>query len=198
MDEQTRPDYMVNDPDAELLHKALDGDCEAYGRVVRRLQTRVYHFILRHIDSTDDAQDLTQETFLEAYRNLSRFQGHSLFSTWILGIAHNMSRNFRGRAPHYKYNIVDDSALEKSHKEGEDPQSLISESARIQALKQAMGALPDDQREALTLVSLEELSYEEAAQVAGISLSALKTRVFRARRRLRDLLKSSGELELFE
>ncbi|MEG3638858.1 RNA polymerase sigma factor [Magnetococcus sp. PR-3] len=190
--------FMPNDPDADHLKLALNGQPEAYALVVRRLQARVYHFILRHIHSTEDAEDLTQETFLEAYRNLARFQGHSLFSTWVLGIAHNMARNFRGRAPHYKYDITDDSILDRTSDQRPNPQDYAGEAERMKALKQAMNALPNEQREALTLISLEELSYEEAATVAGITLSALKTRVFRARRHLRDLLKHDGMLDLFD
>ncbi|ABK45857.1 RNA polymerase, sigma subunit, ECF family [Magnetococcus marinus MC-1] len=191
-------EFMPNDPDAAHLKQALNGHPEAYALVVRRLQVRVYHFVLRHIHSPEDAEDLTQETFLEAYRNLSRFQGNSLFSTWLLGIAHNMARNFRGRAPHYRYDITDDSVLEYTSDDRPTPHDYADEADRMKLLKRAMEQLPEEQREALTLISLEELSYEEAAVVADISLSALKTRVFRARKHLRELLHKGGVLDQFE
>ncbi|OSM01691.1 putative ECF subfamily RNA polymerase sigma-24 factor [Magnetofaba australis IT-1] len=166
--------------------------------MARRLHLRVYRFILRQIPLAEDAEELTQETFLEAHRKLRAFQGQSLFSTWLLGIANNLARNFRSRAPQFRYQMVDDEALRHHASNEPDPETIAASDARMAALQHALSQLPEELYQPLALISLEGLGYEEAAQICDLSLSALKTRIFRARKKLRALLTEQNQMSLFQ
>ncbi len=165
----------------------------AFGTLVGRLQGRVYGFILRHVKNPSDAEDLTQDTLLEAHRKLSNFQGNSKFSTWVLGIALNISRNYRRRTPHYRYKHVGDDEIPDIQDQRADPYREAETQEFAQSLQEAINTLPDDVREALVLVSLEGMGYQEAADLADIPTGTMKTRVFRARKMLREQFKKQGK-----
>jgi len=184
--------YRQDDPDAWDVARAVVGDAQAFTDLVERLELRVYRFILRQVSAVTEAEDLTQDTFLEVYRNLHRFRGASKFSTWVMGIALNISRNYRSRAPERRYRFQSDEVLERRADAAATPgqRAEVNEAAR--AVQQGLADLPDDLREALVLVSIEGMSYEQAAEVAGIPVGTAKNRVFRARRLLRDMLRDRG------
>lgn len=135
---------------------------------------------------------MTQDTFLEVYRNLHRFQGASKFSTWVMGIALNISRNYRSRAPERRYQFQSDEVLERYSDSGPTPHAQAHINEAVQAVQQGLDELPGDLREALVLVAMEGMSYEQAAEVAGVPVGTAKNRVFRARRMLRDMLRETG------
>jgi RNA polymerase sigma-70 factor, ECF subfamily len=177
------------DPDLADVHAAQKGDSAAFAALLDRLQLRVFRFILRQAASNQDAEDLTQETFLEAYRRLSTFQETARFSTWVMGIAQNLVRNYRNRSPQFRYQTVpSDSLLSLSH-EGENPEELLGQRNRIQKLQQGIEQnLTPELQEALTLVTLEGMDYQEVALLLSIPVGTVKTRVFRARKALREHL----------
>lgn len=192
------PGPAPDDPDAEAVAAAMAGDTQALSHLMEKLHLRVFRFILRQVSREEDAEDLTQETFLQTHRNLARFRGASRFSTWVMGIAQNLVRNQRSRSPDIRFPPAPEHALETLEDQHGDPHAAAQFRARMERLHQAMVRhLSDDLREALILVSLEEMPYDQAAQVLDIPLGTLKTRVFRARRRLLEGLERSGELELF-
>jgi RNA polymerase sigma-70 factor (ECF subfamily) len=189
----------AQDPDAAAVAAAQAGDGQAFAHLIEKLHVRVYRYILRQAPTVQDAEDLTQETFLEAHRNLKLFRGASRFSTWVMGIAHNLVRNRRRRSLGRLAVETPLDHLENLADDRPGPHADIQMHARLKALRRGMETfLTPDLRDALALVSLEELSYEEAAMVLDIPLGTLKTRVFRARQRLLDGLRNSGEWELFE
>ncbi len=189
------PVFQRNDPDAEAVRAAMAGDMRAFSGLIEKLQLRVFRFILRQGLAEAEAEDLTQETFLEIHRCLHKFQGRSLFSTWVLGIAYNMSRNLRSRSPRYRYEVTGDDELERHADSGHTPEQEAMVQGRLKALRKGMEeVLSPNLRQALTLVSLEGLPYEEAAEIAGIPVNTLKTRVFRARKQLKDALIESGHI----
>ncbi len=184
--------YRQDDPDAWDVAQAVAGDARAFAALVERLEVRVYRFILRQVSAVTEAEDLTQDTFLEVYKNLHRFQGASKFSTWVMGIALNISRNYRTRAPERRYQFQSDEVLERQSAAGPTPHAQAQINEAAEAVQRGLDDLPDDLREALVLVSLEGMSYEQAAEVSGIPVGTAKNRVFRARRMLRDILRSQG------
>ncbi|MBF0188599.1 MAG: RNA polymerase sigma factor [Magnetococcales bacterium] len=190
--------FSGNDPDAEDVATVLSGKSQHFSVLVERFQLRIFRFLLRQGLSEHDAEDVAQETFIEAHRKLHAFRGDSKFSTWLMGIAFNMARSFKRRAPNRRMVTVPDEMLSDQPHPGASPAENATSSARIQAIKEGMDAhLSPDLKEALTLVSLEGMTYEEAAKVAGVAINTLKTRVFRARKRLRNGLEETGKLELF-
>ena len=190
--------YRQDDPDAWDVARAVAGDARAFADLVARLEARVYRFILRQVSADRAAEDLTQDTFLEVYRNLHRFQGASKFSTWVMGIALNLSRNYRTRAPERRYQFETEEALARHSDAGPSPHTQTELNETMATLQQGLAQLPDELREALVLVTMEGMSYEQAAEISGIPVGTAKNRVFRARRMLRDFLVAGGRDELIE
>lgn len=187
-----------NDPDAEAVAAAKAGDKAAFAALLRGLQNRVYHFIQRQSISTQDAEDLTQETFLEVYRSLPSFRGTSQFSTWVLGISQNLIRNYRNRSPVFRFPEVSEDVLTDLPDQQERPDENYQNRLKIEALRAGIQRfLSEDLRDALVLVSLEGLDYAEAANILGVPVGTVKTRVFRARKALKDGLQKEGQWELF-
>ncbi|MBF0135368.1 MAG: RNA polymerase sigma factor [Magnetococcus sp. DMHC-1] len=189
---------MNTDPDAELVRRAAGGDLQAYTSLVQRLQPRVLRFIFRHIGGTQDSEDLTQETFIEVFRKLKTFQGNSRFSTWVLGIARNISLNHMHRSPDFRVQTTTEEALMDLPCLEPGPDERLAMQTRIKVLRQGFDTyLTPELREAMVMVSLEGLSYQDAAAICNIPVGTMKTRVFRARKLLRDGLEQEGKLDLF-
>lgn len=176
-----------------MVAAALSGDGRAFGRLMERLRDRVFHFVLRKVNNGQDAEDLTQDTFLEVYRKLHNYRGESRFSTWVLGVALNLSRNHVTRRPERRYRMESTDELGDMVDGTAGPHEQARSNAFAQAVRQGMAMLSEEAREALQLVTLEELDYKEAAEIAGVPIGTLKTRVFRARKALREALRDAGQ-----
>lgn len=163
-----------------------------FKQLVRKHNKRLYRFILKNIGNASDAEDLTQQTFLEAARAYATYRGESALSTWLYGIAMNLTRNYLSRTPHRKYNFVDEAALEKLPSASHEIADVLISRQVMEALQKELAGLPDEMREVLLLVALEEVSYEEAAVMLSIPLGTVRSRVSRARTRLRQRLEEAG------
>jgi RNA polymerase sigma-70 factor (ECF subfamily) len=173
----------VTDADSELIARALvTDDRAAFGELVRRHQSAVRRF-LRHLTRGDEARadDLAQETFLQAWQSLAHFRADAPFGTWLLGIAHNRFRNARRRqrdvAAPADYEAIDDSA----------PSPALAVALR-QDLDAALRRLDPDEQTALHLFYQQGLSHPEIAAVARWPLGTVKTRLARGKDKLRQLL----------
>jgi RNA polymerase sigma-70 factor (ECF subfamily) len=180
------------------MRQAQGGDLASFNALVARHQDAAYGLALRMLRDPAAAEDVTHEAFFSAYRALARFRGGSVRS-WVLTIVANGARDAL-RSPARRRT----TSLER-HLEGKDPggswasadplperAAEQAETARI--VRAAIARLPDDQRLLVGLVDIEGLDYEEAAAVAGVALGTVKSRLFRARARLRDLLREAPEL----
>lgn len=180
------------------MRQAQQGDLASFNALVERHQDAAYGLALRMLRDPAAAEDVTQEAFLSAYRALAQFRGGNVRS-WVLTIVANGARDTL-RSPARRRT----TSLER-HLEGTDPggswasadplperAAEQAETARI--VRAAVARLPDDQRLLVGLVDLEGLDYEEAAAVAGVALGTVKSRLFRARARLRELLREAPEL----
>ncbi|MBF0447508.1 MAG: RNA polymerase sigma factor [Magnetococcales bacterium] len=177
------------DPDIAAVHAAKRGDAAAFSALINQLHLRVYRFILRQSASNQDAEDLTQETFMEAHRRLSSFEETARFSTWVLGIAQNLVRNYRNRSPQFRFNAVSTDALSTLSSSDENPEEMLQKQRRMDKLRRGIEeSLTPDLRQALILITLEGMDYQEAADVLDIPVGTVKTRVFRARKALREFL----------
>ena len=173
----------MNPSDAELIARVLASDNRAaFGELVLRHQSAVRLF-LRHL--TRDAalaDDLAQETFLQAYRGLARFRGESSFSTWLLGIAHNHWRNARRRRREIAWEPTELPAPEES-----SPSPAAAAELK-QDLAAALKQLDPDEQTALHLFYQQGLTHPEIAAVAGWPLGTVKTHLARGKEKLRHLL----------
>ena len=168
--------------DSDLIARTLaHDDRAAFGELVRRHQSAVRHF-LRHLSGDAAlADDLAQDTFVFAYRQLARFRGNSAFSTWLLGIAHNHWRNARR-----KQRTV---PLSEEHLGALDPEPAATDRSEWQAdLAAAMRELSADERTALHACYTQGLSHSEAAGVLDWPLGTVKTHLNRAKEKLRRAL----------
>lgn len=174
--------------DLAAVEAVRAGDVERFAEIVSRHRDRVFRFVLRHVGDHATAEDLAQEAFLEAFRGIGRFAGRSRFSTWLLGIARNIALNHVNRSPHRRFRFASDEALATVPSRREGPGAALERAEEVAALVRAVDSLPAEMREAVLLVLVEGLPYDEAAEAAGIPSGTMKSRVHRAREALRAAL----------
>jgi len=175
---------VVETDDAHLVTAARAGDLEAFGELVRRNWTRVYRVALRMLGNPEEAEDVTQDAFVQAWQALPGFRGESAFATWLYRIATNRSLNL----------IRDRQAskpLDETHEApASRPNHIAEERAAVEALKLAVTRLTPEQCAPFVLREFEALSYEEIAAVLEITVPAVKGRIHRARLELLHELRS--------
>jgi RNA polymerase sigma-70 factor (ECF subfamily) len=185
--------------EAALIHDAKCGDVNAFNTLVLHYQTQAYNVAYRIMGERDSAADATQEAFISAYRALRRFRGGS-FRAWLLRIVTNACydelrrRKRRPQASLDALYVEDESPNSPLVGQSEGPESYTQRMELQRALEHCIRALPDDQRVAAVLSDVEGLSYDEIAAVTGTALGTVKSRLSRARARLRDCLLNFGEL----
>lgn len=183
MNELTRQDEM------DLIKRCLQGEEEAYGVLVDRYKGLAYTLAYRMLGDGDSANDISQDSFVAAFRNLERFRGTSKFSTWLATIVLNKCRDhLRGRMDF----VPLDKIAEIKSSPAPDPERIASMHETGDAVQEALSRLSPRDREVLILKHIEELSYEELAVVLGAGVTALKVRAHRARERLREALEKQG------
>jgi RNA polymerase sigma-70 factor (ECF subfamily) len=180
--------------DTELLQATARGDHEAFRALVERHRERVRHICLGFVKDPAEAEDLAQDVFFQIYKNAGRFRGASAVSTWIYRIAVNHALNRlrkRGAQKWLQFFSEDDrpsSHLENVPSRGESPEELAEKRERIELLQKALGRLPESQRVAFTLHKVRGISYEEVARVMDCSVSAVESRIHRAKLNLQKYL----------
>ena len=182
----------------ELVSRARTGDTAAFEQLMLDSQDRVYTLCLRMTGNREDALDLAQETFLNAWRGLSSFQGNSSFSTWVYRLASNACIDFlrkrkrrqQGESPH----SLDDE--EAPLPEPADPRGSPEEELERRELRRAvergLQALPDHHRQVLVMRELSGMSYQEIGAVLDLDLGTVKSRIARARLALKKFLVQEG------
>ncbi|MDO8699471.1 MAG: RNA polymerase sigma factor RpoE [Rhodoferax sp.] len=177
--------------DAMLVERAVAGDQGAFELLVIKYQRRIQRLIGRMVRDVDLIDDIAQETFIRAYRALHQFRGDAQFYTWLYRIAVNTAKKFLlelKRDPTVSENAFksDDDGDETSWAgneptASETPESLLAAKEIASAVNQALEALPEDLRQALTLREIEGLSYEEIAEMMNCPIGTVRSRIFRAR-----------------
>ncbi|MDB5839540.1 MAG: polymerase subunit sigma [Herminiimonas sp.] len=168
------------------LDNARNGDAEAFSKLTREHYAQVWRFLFKWVKNRDDAEELAQETFMAAWRSLSRFRADSKFSTWLLGIALNLARNHHNRSASRNREVeLDETAhLDMPASPGSDPQVQFEHMAAIRALDRALDRLPPDMREVMLLIKVEGLSMEQAASMLDVPLGTIKSRLSRGKEKL--------------
>ncbi len=179
----------------ELIIHSKEGNLDAYNQLVETYQQQVYNIALRMLGSPQDAEDVTQEIFVQAWKALHSFRGEN-FKAWLFRIASNACRDFlrskRSRradsldAIFPEYNPLPSSA--------ESPEDHVLKEEVGQLIARQLLHLSEDQRLVVTLADLQGLSYEEIAEITNASLGTVKSRLNRGRTNLRDLLLKYQEL----
>jgi RNA polymerase sigma-70 factor (ECF subfamily) len=182
--------------DAELVDEALGGNPLSFQLLVERYQDRIFGLARHYTKNAVEIEDIAQDTFLKAYRRLATFQRQSAFSTWLYRIAVNTALDFLKRAGRSPVQAVEDPELTAAPARGQagsgvslsapDARLGREEVARVTAA--VLAELPEIFRTVLVLREFEDLSYQEMADVLGISIGTVESRLFRARARFKEAL----------
>jgi len=188
---------MTRQEELELLNRAQKGDVAAFEEIVRTHEKTVYNLALRTLGSCEDAEDAVQEVFLKAYTSLKSFRGESKISVWLYRITNNVCIDaLRRRRTTVSLTGAEDDSGEAGELELPDdrfdPAAIAEQTDLREQVGKALQKLPAEQREAFLLRTVAQQSYEEIAATLGIDLGTVKSRIFRARKKLCTLLSDSG------
>ena len=170
--------------DSALLARLRAGESRAFEELVTRYQHRLFGVALRMLGNRAEAEEIAQETFLRAHRALGEFRGEARLGTWLYAIASRLCLNrlAEGARRHERSN---EAALLQRPAEGADAAAALERGELQAALHEAVAALPEERRIVVVLRDLEGLAYEEIAEVLGLPLNTVRTRLHRARVDLR-------------
>jgi RNA polymerase sigma-70 factor (ECF subfamily) len=189
----------VDDETLELVQRAQGGELAAFNTLVIRHQDAAYSLAFRFLRSRESAEDVTQEAFLRAYRALESFRGER-FRSWLLRIVANAARDELRRRKRRPQRSLDEARDDPDMpsidpvEPGLGPEQRAEQSDLRRVLEDALAQLPEDWRLVVLLSDVHGLSYDEVAESAGLPLGTVKSRLSRARARLREILRESGEL----
>ena len=182
--------------DELLLRRAQSGDPDAFGQLMEPLEQLVWRVCWHYTGNREAAEDCGQEAMIRIWRNLANYRGECALESWVYRIAANCCMDWLRKKKRDK-----SVSMEPMQEQGFDPadtspgteEQVVAKDER-QRLREAIAQLPDDQREALILTQLEKIPYEEVAQSLGISEGTVKSRVNRAKARLKEILSEEREL----
>jgi len=178
-----------------LVEAAREGDTEAFDELVRRTYGDVFKLAVRLTGNETDANDVVQDTYVRAFRGLRRFRGDAQFSTWLYRIASNCASSFTARRSRQRCDSLSEAGELIQTNPDQDPTLQAEASTLRQTIERALEQLPQRLRAVVVLKHLEDLSHREIAERLGISESATKVRLHRARNTLRRILPVSDEHE---
>lgn len=182
--------------DLELVTRSKNGDLMAFNIIVERHQTLVFNVAVRILGNKGSAEDVTQEAFVSAYRAIGKFREGSL-RAWLSRIVSNLSYDLlrsRKRRPEQSLDQSLENPGFQVRSEGDSPEQLAINSELGAEIQRAILNLPEDQRTLLVLIDVQGFSYEEASEATGVSAGTVKSRLSRARARVRDDLMQHREL----
>ncbi len=183
--------------DAELAAKALGGEGRAFTQLMRRHKDGLYRFVRRYVGDADTAYEVVQEAFVAAWSNLARYDRVRPFGTWIKTIALNKCRD-RARREMVRRLVFgsrpdDETLLPEAPDETPGAEEQLIAAQRRAALDRAIAALPVKLKEPLILTVFEEMPQQQAAEILGVTIKTIETRVYRARRALAASLGMAAE-----
>ncbi len=182
--------------DEQIVQQALTGDAEAFGEIVRRWERRIFALAFGMLGREEDARDATQETFLAAFRNLRGFRGDAKVSSWLHRIAINQCITRQRRAKVRNETGIDQEAERDaavfSLPASVSPSYVAEGRERIEAVRRAIGALPNELRQVVVMKEFEELTFQEISDVLNLPLSTVKSRLYTALRQLEMRLEKFG------
>jgi RNA polymerase sigma-70 factor (ECF subfamily) len=183
--------------DEQMVERALSGDPEAFGEIVRRWERRIFALAFGMLGREEDARDATQETFLAAFRNLRGFRGEAKVSSWLHRIAVNQCITRQRRAKVRGETALEDEAEKNASVFALPVEISPARSAEHRevssAVRRAVGALPADLRQVVVMKEFEELTFQEISDALDVPLSTVKSRLYTALRQLQMRLQRFGE-----
>ncbi len=183
--------------DEQLVERALTGDPEAFGEVVRRWERKIFALTYGILGAAEDARDATQETFIAAFRNLQNFRGDAKVSSWLHRIAVNQCITRQRRARVRSETGIEDEVEATGESflattEHRSPSRETERRQRTEAVRKAVATLPPELREVVVMKEFEEMTFQEIADALDIPLSTIKSRLYTALKQLRMRLEVHG------
>ena len=181
--------------DINIINLVKKGDSRAFDVLVVKYQDRLIYSVYKFCKDLELSQDITQEAFVKAFRNIDKFRGESSFYTWIYRIAINTAKNYfsnksRG-AETYNEDILD-TALSDMSLNSDNPETLLAAEEMKDAVNQAFQNLPDEIRSTLSLREYDGLSYEEIAKVQNCPIGTVRSRIFKGRELINETFSKLG------
>ena len=186
---------MDQDQEQEIIGRVLGGDRSAFAGLVEKYQGPIFNLAYRMTGSREDADDLTQEIFIRAYQQLQRFDQSKKYFTWLYTVGINLIRNhLKKNARNVSHLAVADHALRQQSQGNEGNErgegDALSDDRMIK-LEKIIQTLPVDLREAIILKFIQDLTFEELANVTGDSVSAVKMRIYRGLEKMRQMMEDT-------
>ncbi|MCL1792856.1 MAG: sigma-70 family RNA polymerase sigma factor [Oscillospiraceae bacterium] len=190
--------------DAEIIGRVLSGDADSFEIIVKRYEKMIYSLAMSKLNNRENARDISQECFLRAYKMLAGYRTDSAFSTWIYRICQNLIFDF-----YRKEKKIKTVSLSSSDEYGEpreiqlpdfagDPSERLIRAEKIKKIREIINSLPGDLREIITLRDLNNVSYAQISDMLGLEIGTVKSRLNRAREKLKNyILKNNENGELF-
>ena len=194
---------MTREQEAAIVRKVLGGDANAFETLVLEYEKNVYNIALRMTGNSEDAADMTQEAFIKAYNSLQSFRGDSKFSVWLYRIVSNVCLDYmkrKNRRPTVSLSVEDDDGEDAQldvADESQSPELLLDRKLTRDSVRRGLDSLPPDYRQILLLREIQGLSYDEIAQALSLEVGTVKSRIFRARKRLCTFLIDDGNISDF-
>ncbi len=194
---------MTREEESRIVQKVLRGDVNAFEKLVLEYEKNIYNIALRMTGNSEDASDMTQEAFIKAYNSLQSFRGDSKFSVWIYRIATNVCLDFlrsKSRRPTVSLSVEDnegeDVQLDVAD-ESQSPELLLDRQMTRESVRRGLETLSPEYRQILLLREIQGLSYDEISQTLGLEVGTVKSRIFRARKKLCAFLLQDGNIPEF-
>jgi len=179
---------LTGDSDAQLIRRAQSGDTPAFGELVERYMRRAYYAALGLVGSPDDALDLSQEAFTRAFRARERLDPERPFYAWLYQILRRLCFNFvrDRRSRREKLDAAEPWIVEQAAERGaaENPEARAEQAETRRRVVRALESMPEREREMLVLKEFEDLRYREIAELVGVPIGTVMSRLYSARRRL--------------
>lgn len=175
--------------DEQLVELAVSSDQEAFGEIVKRWERKIFALCFGMLAREDEARDAAQETFIAAYRNLSRFRGEARVSSWLHRIAVNQCLTTKRRAKTRSEDFLDDDKHEEERyfvaPERTSPSRTTEANERLTLVRQAVTSLPTELRQVIVMREFEDMTFQEISDTLEVPLSTVKSRVYTALKQLR-------------
>ena len=191
---------MTREQELAVIRRVQRGDANAFEYLMAAYEKNVYNLALRMTGSPEDAEDMAQEAFLKAYSSLGSFRGDSKFSVWLYRIVSNVCLDFlrkQKKTQSFSLSMEDDDG-EEAELELPDlsslPEEELEKKLTREAVRRGLAQLPEDARQILLLREIQGLSYEEIGETLGLEPGTVKSRIFRARKKLCAFLLADGNI----
>jgi RNA polymerase sigma-70 factor (ECF subfamily) len=180
----------VSADEKRLITECREGNASAFGELVARYQDRLFNTVVRLVDNAEDARDVVQEAFLHAYQSLHAFKGDSLFFTWLYRIAVNTAISLkRKQRPAVQATTEDNAPFDPLDRTDTNrPDHAMERVEEAQVVQQALGMLSPEHRVVLVMKDMDGLKYEAIADVLGVPIGTIRSRLHRARLEMREIL----------